>query len=142
MTSWRQGARLLDAAEIYLLFETSKNWLKHWINLHVIIFKIAFTKKQLESNAWSFNIFSCFVFNSAFVANVTSFVFKSEFFTRSEILDLSTNPFSLFCINHFTPKFIIIRRSNGSNVFFFFNVGYSSVIILTKSLTSDYSLNL
>ena len=40
-------------------------------------------------------------FNSAFVANVENFVFKSEFFIQLEILDSSTNYFSfvfLSCI--------------------------------------------
>ena len=38
--------------------------------------------------------FTCSVFNSAFVANVVSFVFKSELCTRWEISDLLTDPFS------------------------------------------------
>ena len=38
-------------------------------------------------------ILFCSAFNSTFVANVKSFVFKSEFFVRLEILDLLTNSF-------------------------------------------------
>ena len=38
---------------------------------------------------------SCFAFNSAFVANVASFAFKSELFTRLEVSDLSDNLFFL-----------------------------------------------
>ena len=47
-----------------------------------------------KNNAWSFIILSWNAFNSAFVANVASSASKSDFFTRLEILDSSTNPFS------------------------------------------------
>ena len=53
---------------------------------------------------YSLTILSCFAFNSAFVANVASFLFKSEFYARLEILD----SFYL-CIKNSTQKFIIIR---------------------------------
>ena len=50
----------------------------------------------------------CFVgeviFNFAFVANVASFVFKSGFITRLEILDLTTNPFFLIFASSISPK--------------------------------------
>ena len=47
------------------------------------------------------NIFEIFIsiFISIFIANVTSFVFKSEFFMRLEILDLSINPFSFIFVS-------------------------------------------
>ena len=46
--------------------------------------------------AYILTILSCSAFNSAFVASVTTFVFKSEFFTRLKISDLSANtPFHL-----------------------------------------------
>ena len=44
--------------------------------------------KQLESSAWSFKIYSSSGLNSDLVTNAASFVFKREFFTRLEILDL------------------------------------------------------
>ena len=40
-----------------------------------------------------FTVLSFSAFNSAFVTNILNFMFKSEFFTRSEILDLLANSF-------------------------------------------------
>ena len=42
--------------------------------------------KHLKLCVCSSTIFSCYAFNSAFVANVTSFAFKSESFTRYTLL--------------------------------------------------------
>ena len=53
-------------------------------------------RKWLESNDWSFTILSCSDFDSAFVDNVVSFAFTSEFFTGFEKLDSSTNSFFVF----------------------------------------------
>ena len=48
---------------------------------------------MFQSNASSFTILSCSAVNSAFVARIPSFVFKSEFPMRLEISDLWTNFF-------------------------------------------------
>ena len=43
-----------------------------------------------------FTTFSYYAINSAFVANVASFAFKSEFFTRLEISDVLTDLFVVY----------------------------------------------
>ena len=55
--------------------------------------KKTFTIKITWIEAVSFTILSCFAFNSAFVADVATLVFKPEFFTRLQISDLLTNYF-------------------------------------------------
>ena len=49
------------------------------------------TKKKKNYQGKTFNHISAF--SSPFVANAARFVFKSEFLTRSKILDLLTNSF-------------------------------------------------
>ena len=53
---------------------------KHFKNYHRQ--KSFWLRKQLTSCVCSFAILSCCAFISAFVANDSSFLFKSEFFTR------------------------------------------------------------
>ena len=50
-------------------------------------------------------------FNSAFVA-VVSFVYKSEFFTKLEILDSSTDPFSFMFVSRISFQCLIFSRYN------------------------------
>ena len=50
-------------------------------------------RKQFKSYVCSFTVLSCSTFNMAFVANIASYMFNSEFFTRLEISDLLTNSF-------------------------------------------------
>ena len=50
-------------------------------------------RKQLKLYVCSFTILSCSAFDLAFVANLASYVFNSEFLKRSEISDLLTNSF-------------------------------------------------
>ena len=55
---------------------------------------------------------SCSAFNSAFVANFESFVFKGEVITRLEIPDLLTNHFTFISASKFSfIKFVIIKSS-------------------------------
>ena len=65
-----------------------KCWL---INKHILK-TIIFQENNLL-NVWSFMFLSCNAFNSAFVVNLASFVYKSEFFARLEIPDLLANSF-------------------------------------------------
>ena len=54
-------------------------------------------KNKLPKTTWikrlKFTILSWLAFNSAFDANVPTFVFKLEFFTRHQISDVLTNSF-------------------------------------------------
>ena len=66
-------------------------------------------RKQLKSCVCSFTILSCSAFNSAFVTNDSSFLFKLESFVKPEMLDSQSNFFlSLYqlCI---ICQFILIR---------------------------------
>ena len=66
--------------------------------LAAIIFKMTFT---------TFNINQEFTFNSTFVVKAVSFVFKSEFFTRLEMSNLSTKSFSfIFASNMLTVNLL------------------------------------
>ena len=67
-----------------------------------------FNKKKLSFPA----------FNSVFVANVTSFVFKSGFFTRLEILDSLTNHFSFI----FGPSISLVHLFLSEVVQYFLNL--------------------
>ena len=67
-----------------------------------------FNKKKLSFPA----------FNSVFVANVTSFVFKSGFFTRLEILDSLTNRFSFI----FGPSISLVHLFLSEVVQYFLNL--------------------
>ena len=67
-----------------------------------------FNKKNLSFSA----------FNSVFVANVTSFVFKSGFFTRLEILDSLTNHFSFI----FGPSISLVHLFLSEVVQYFLNL--------------------
>ena len=67
-----------------------------------------FNKKKLSFPA----------FNSVFVANVTSFVFKSGFFTMLEILDSLTNHFSFI----FGPSISLVHLFLSEVVQYFLNL--------------------
>ena len=67
-----------------------------------------FNKKNLSFSA----------FNFVFVANVTSFVFKSGFFTRLEILDSLTNHFSFI----FGPSISLVHLFLSEVVQYFLNL--------------------
>ena len=75
---------------------------------------MTFTAKITVSNAWNFKILSWSTFNSAFLADVASCVFKSEFFTRLEISDLS-NSFTF--IFRLSISFINLLKSDLGNFF-------------------------
>ena len=64
-------------------------WLKYQEILNVIL---------ANKKTWVifvFPILSCSAFNSAFVANITIFLFKSELFITPEMSDVLTKSFSL-----------------------------------------------
>ena len=92
-----------------------------------------------------FTTFSYYAINSAFVANVASFAFKSEFFTRLEISDVLTDLFVVYfpsSSNHLTSESVFLTQLLRSGILLLNSLIFvARTVVAAKPLTRSIFLS-